>query len=326
MKLPFSPMISDKALAYFYRQLATMEETGIAPAAALETIRDQFKSPEFQEILQKILDSVQKGGELSNAMSRFPEVFTPLQCSLVRAAETGGNRADTFQMIASSLDRRARVKEELILGLAYPVIVLHFGAIVFAFIAYVFPDGSIGKSFDAILVSLGPVYLIGLGVTLGHRLCGHTEGWDRLLYKVPWYGALRKKFAMIRLTRTLGTLYDAGVNVSEALEQCADVVGSPIVRQSVIEAADLVQGRRPLADAFLPTELFSSTHLQMISVGEKSGRTSETLLKIAEILEDEANHTTKLMLGSLRFVAFITVAAYIGVRIVLHWTSLFEIY
>ena len=326
MKLPFMPIISDKALAYYYRQLATLEETGIAPVDAIDAIRTQFASEEFQQILQEIQDAAQKGGEISNAMSRFPQVFTPLQCSLVRAAETGGNRADTYLLIADSLDRRAKVREELLMGLAYPVIILHLGAVVFAFVALVHPEGTVGKALDAIMVSLGPLYVLGLSVALGHRLLGHTEGWDRLLLRVPWYGALRQKFAMIRLTRTLGSMYDAGVNVAEALEQCADIVGSPLVRKKVIQAADLVQGRRPLADAFLPTELFSSTHLQMISVGEKSGRTPETLLKIAEILDDEANHTIKLMLGSTRFFAFIIVATYIGIRIILHWTTLFEIH
>ena len=319
MRLPGSPPISLKALAYFYRQLATLEDSGIAPAEGLATIQEQFRSAEFRDILEEILNGVQKGMSISEGMERFPRVFTPLQCSLVHAGETGGTLTDAFSRVADHLEGLARIRDRLVLGLLYPFLVLHIGVLILAVVDLI--QAGIGAALLSIVWRLGLLYGVLLVGWIIHGSLRKKVWWDQALMRIPWIGTVRKKFALMKFTRTLGALYGAGVLAADALRHAGDTSGSAAIRLVALQAVELVEGGRTIADAFVASFLFPPLILQMLDVGEKSGRLPETLAKTSEILEDEAKYSVEIMTRILPVAAFLVIAAFFAVEIFTFWLA-----
>lgn len=318
--LLFRP-ISDKALAYFYTQMATMEEGGITSAAALATVEEQFKSAEFRGALKQLRSGAESGRTLSGQMEEHPRIFTPLQCSLVQAGETGGTLAESYRRLASHLERNGRIRDQIVLALIYPAIILHVGVLLLALVDFI--QVGLVSALLSIVITLGVLYAGGLGLLVLHRRLGRSPGWEQMLTRIPWVGQVRSKLSMVYFTRTLGALLEAGVNVTLALEQAGDASGSPVIRKIGLQAAELVEGGRGLADAFVGALVFPPIILQMLDVGEKSGRLPETLLKTSEVLEDEANHSIRIMVRILPIAASLIIFGFLGVKIVLFWLGIY---
>lgn len=320
MKPLFRP-ISLRALAYFYRQLATMEDSGLTPAAAISTVQEQFSNAEFQGILGTILTGVEEGRSISEGMEKFPHVFTPFQSSLVRAGETGGTLSESYRRLADHLERAAQIRERLLLSLIYPVLILHVGVIILSFVTFL--RSGLGPALLFGLLTLGPIYLVTLGITLVHRRLRMNEGWDLLIFRIPWVGPVRKKLCLVNFTRTLGALLEGGVNVTLALEQAGDACGSASIRREALRASELLEGGRGLAEAFVASLIFPPIILQMIDVGEKSGRIPETLSKTSEVLEDEATHAIAVLTKVLPLAIFLLIAGFLAFWIISFYAGIY---
>ena len=129
--------------------------------------------------------------------------------------------------------------------------------------------------------------------------------------------------ALMHFTRTLSSLLEAGVDVTVAVEQAGEASGSPVVRKVALRAAELVDGGRGLADSFIASLIFPSTILQMVDVGERSGRLPETLAKTSEILEDEANHRLGVLIRVLPIASSLVVFGFLGFKIIAFWLGIY---
>ncbi|MCZ6689450.1 MAG: type II secretion system F family protein [Planctomycetota bacterium] len=318
MALPLTKPISDKALSFFYRQMATLEESGMTPAESIAAIEEQFKSSEFRTILGHIRSGAQEGRSVSAMMEQHPKVFSPLQCSLVQAGETGGTMGEIYGRLADHLEKMSHIRDQILVALLYPAIVLHVGVLLLAIIDF-FRDGW-GAALLSILLHLGVLYGVLIVGWATHRNFRRSQRWHRFLDAIPWVGSVRKKLSQMLFTRTLGALLASGVTASLALEQAGEASGSPILRMVGLKTAELVEGGRGIAEAFVAVMIFPPLILQMMDVGEKSGRMPETMAKTAQILEDEAGHALNIMMRVLPIVSSLIVFAFLGTKIVLFYT------
>jgi type IV pilus assembly protein PilC len=320
MKLPFTRIISDRALSYFYRQLATMEESGIAPAAALSTVEDQFKSGEFRGLIGQLRLAAEEGRSISEEMEKYDFLFTPFQCSLVAAGETGGTLGDSYKRIADHLERLAQIRDRLVLAFLYPVVLLHIGVLILALVDFI-QDG-LGAALLSILYTLGVLYALIFVLIVVHGKFRNDVRYEELLLRIPWVGPVKKKLALMHFTRTLGALLASGVDVVTALDQAGTASGSPVIRKAGRRAAELVDGGRTLAEAFVASLLFPPIILQMMDVGERSGRIPDTMMKTAVVLEDEANHAIAILLRILPVAVSLVVFGFLALKIILFYAGI----
>lgn len=292
----------------FTQQLAALLRAGVPLDRALEIMRRVGGAARLQRLVGPVQEGVRRGASLSRVLASRPELFSSFYISLVQAAEASGDLAEGLERLAYYLERSKGLRERLVSALIYPAVLLAVSvASLLIILAYVIPQ--FRQLFDDMGASLplatqiviaiaetlreqGLWLLLGLlgGVWLLRRLLreeAYRRRWDARVLRLPLLGTLRQRIETARFTRSLGTLLKGGVPLLQALGIARQTLGSlPLVAQLDLAADGLRQGRT-LAAPLLAGGLFPPLALQMIQVGEETGRLDDMLLKVADTCDRE---------------------------------------
>lgn len=292
----------------FTQQLAALLRAGVPLDRALEIMRRVGGAARLQRLVGPVQEGVRRGASLSRVLASRPELFSSFYISLVQAAEASGDLAEGLERLAYYLERSKGLRERLVSALIYPAVLLAVSvASLLIILAYVIPQ--FRQLFDDMGASLplatqiviaiaetlreqGLWLLLGLlgGVWLLRRLLreeAYRRRWDARVLRLPLLGTLRQRIETARFTRSLGTLLKGGVPLLQALGIARQTLGSlPLVAQLDLAADGLRQGRT-LAAPLLAGGLFPPLALQMIQVGEETGRLDDMLLKVADTYDRE---------------------------------------
>lgn len=284
-------------LSFFFRQLSVMLKAGVGMVDSLETLEGQTRSHKLARIIREMRDHANMGRPISVGMQRYPEVFTPLMMSLVRAGEQGGMLEETTRHIATYIDQEIGIRNVMKRETAYPKITLAFGIILIlgvnAFVRY-------GLKSDLILLDspltrietwywLAPVLLgIFLFVRIGLHNGRIKLNWDAMLANMPGFSSVVRKFAMAKFGRAFGVLYKAGVPMPDALRLSADACGNEYLRGRIHPAIDKLKEGKGITETLRATGAFNPIVLDMTSTGERTGNLDEMLGHMSEFYEDEA--------------------------------------
>ena len=302
--------VSTEQLVIFSRQLATMVDSGIPIAQALDVLAEQMDDRTFGQTLKKIQDDIEAGASLSEAIGRHPKIFSDFFINMVRAGETSGRLDEILDRVASYVEKISALQKKVSSSLFYPafVTVLAFSITTFLLI-YIVPKfrdifNSLGGKlpfatqmllalsefmgkyviYEAILLAVGIVALrIWLGTTPG-------KWWfDRTILRVPIIGKLMQKVVIARFARTLATLIKSGVPILGSLEIVAKTSGNKVVEQAVMTARSSIKEGENIADPLGQSKVFPPMVTRMIAVGEKTGELEKMLVKIADFYETEVD-------------------------------------
>lgn len=329
-----SNKVTPKMLENFTRLLSSLLAAGVPLSRALVILCKESASPAAQAKWKEVHGAVIDGVSLADAMSRAPDTFPRVYVAMVEAGEQGGFLDLVLAQIADFQAREKELKSKVTSAMLYPLIllVLALGVLVFLMVFFIPRFQKMFEGFGAklpvltrviIAISHGMIHY-GLWVLLGAILAGALvrtwvvsekgrRAWEGIVLKLPIIGPLVAQFAMARFCRMLGTLLGAGVPLVQALSVARKSIGNQILVDAVSNAIDRVkeggQLGKSLADC---RNLFSGSVLEMISVGEESGRLDQELVRIAQVTESDLDRELKTAVAFAEPAMLFFIAAFIG--------------
>jgi len=337
MGFSFGNRIKRKDITALTREISALLGAAISIPQALDSLGEEEENPALKEVVQKIADSVRKGEAFSTALEEHPKLFGKLYSSMVRVGEEGGVLPKVMADLADLLEHEDEVRGEVVSAVAYPVFVLVFGVCtVTVLLTVVLPRlFSMLQDMLPVLplptlillkVSHGlhhywPWILIGLVAALfGGRWYLRTprgaENWDKMKLRLPLIGPVVRAAALGRFARTLGTLVKSGVSLLPALKIVENTIGNQILATQVAGVAEETRGGDSLATPLRKLGIFPRTMIQMIDVGEQTGKLDEMLLKVAEIEERQMRARTKIVISLLAPALILVVGALVGFMVI----------
>ncbi|MFA5349315.1 MAG: type II secretion system F family protein [Candidatus Paceibacterota bacterium] len=302
-----------KELVNFTRQLSLMVKSGVSLVEGLRSIAMQTDKEIFREIVLKVADEVEGGIYFSDALSKFPRIFSSFYINMIKSGEASGKLSESLKYLADNLEKEYKLILKIKGGMTYPaVIFIAFLLIGLAMLFFVLPNFS--QSVKDLNVQLPKITssILNLGQTLKDwwwlgmiviiflvvgtwRYLKTSEGkvvWDRVSLNIPVIGNIVKKINLVRFSENLSTLIYAGLPITQALEVVAGVITNKVYKDIVLHTRDGVRRGEPISSVLeqYPKSV-PSVVAQMAKVGEKTGRLDESLLKISEFYQMEINNS-----------------------------------
>ncbi len=325
--------IQRKEMTAFTRELGTLLAAAIPIPQALEGLGEQEDNAALKAVVLQISESVRKGAALSAAMEEHPRVFSQLYASMVRVGEEAGVLPKVMTDLADLLEHEDEVRSEVVAAVSYPVFVLGFGVLtvgvlltvvlprLFTMLQEMLPVLPL-PTLILLKVSSGlhqywPWLLSAMvGLTVGGRRYVASprgaEFWDQSKLRLPVMGPVFRAAALSRFARTLGTLVRSGVSLLPALKIVEQTIGNRVLGKMIAQVAEETRGGDSLAAPLRKLNIFPKTVIQMISVGEETGKLDEMLLKVADIEERHMRARTKVMVSLLAPALILVVGALVG--------------
>lgn len=335
-------------LAVLTRQFASMTASGLTLLRTLRILEDQTSRPGLKAAVGQVRTDVEGGATLSTALARHDDQFPPLMVSMVQAGETGGFLDDALARIAAMYEADATLRGKIKSALTYPVVVLIFsllmGTGVILFIVPIFEKmfAQLGGKLPLptqVMVTLShnmywvlPVVIVGsvVGLRLYRRGIKRSYAFrlrvDQAKLRMPVFGPLATKLAISRWARNLGTLLSVGVPVIQALEIVGGTSGNTVIAEAMIDVRDAVRTGSPISRPLERHPLFPSMVVQMIEVGEETGRTSEMLDKVADFYDQEVETATDSLTSAMEPLLVVLIGAVIGTMVICLYLPMFSIY
>lgn len=319
----------------FARNLATMIEAGLPISRALQIFYKQTQNPKFREVLRSLIEDINKGTSLSDAMKKFPDVFPPVFISMVHAGEESGGLVDALNTVGGQMEKTYVIQKKVKGAMTYPVIVFSvmIGVGVLMMI-YVVPG--LSSTFKEMNVALPPLtqgiitvsnflqndlifFLLSVAGLVGAFMWfkktefgGRALDWAVL--RVPVFGKLVREFNSALATRTLSSLISAGVDIVQAIAITRDVVSNVYYKDTLLQASENVQKGIPLSKIFVEhPEIYPIMVGDMMEVGEETGGLSDMLHKIALFYEDEVDNATENMSKIVEPLLMVVIAIFVGI-------------
>jgi len=339
--------IKPKDLAIFTRQLATMMKAGVPLLQAFDIVGRGNPNPRVTKLLNDIRTDVETGTSLSVAFRKFPMYFDNLYCNLVEAGESAGILDQLLDRLAVYMEKTEAIKSKIKSALMYPISVLVVAFVVVAVIMiFVIP------AFKEVFANFGgelPVptlvviamseffvqwwYLIFGG--LGGGAYFFMEAWkrnakvqhvmDRIMLKLPVFGVLVEKSCIARWTRTLSTMFAAGVPLVEALDSVGGAAGNSVFERATVKIQHEVSTGTALTVAMTNVNLFPSMVLQMCSIGEESGSIDHMLAKAADFFEAEVDDMVAGISSLMEPIIIVILGTVIGGIVVAMYLPIFKL-
>jgi type IV pilus assembly protein PilC len=325
--------VKNMELAIFSHQFAAMISSGIPLIRALKTLSEETNNRKFRKIIEKIKGDIENGASLSNALSKYPRVFSNFFTSLIKTGETAGVLPAVLSRLANYLEKEEDLRRKIASSFAYPAIVsiVAIGAVTFLLIFVVPVFSSVYKTLKIALpgptitlialskifikfwwLILSLVFLICFSLRILKQNKAFGLAKDRLKLMLPVFGQLNRKVATSRFVRTLSTLVGSGVTLSASLTIIKDVVGNRQVAQAVELIQKDIQQGKPLAESLKREKYFPPIVVQMLAVGEESGNLNVMLDKCADFLDEDIDTLIKNLVVKLEPSLTVALAILVG--------------
>jgi type II secretory pathway component PulF len=329
--------VSSKDVLAMTTQLSTAVRAGLPLLNCLELIRKQQRRAAMKHMFKRLTKSVSSGQSLSEALGERKDVFGPLYLSMIRVGETGGILEQTSTQLAMILSREEKVKTNMKTAAAYPILVLCLGLVSAAIIvAVILPRilatvdigiaamplptrilQAVSQSLRALFTSFGgwvALVVLVVGLYLFRRWT-RTAGklhWDAFKLRIPVLGSVLRTIAVGRFARTLGALTQGGVTILESLGVVRDTLGNEVLAREIDNVAEKVKRGESLADPLEESGYFPPLLVQIVAIGEQTGKLDELLLNAAETFDTDADAAINRFMAVFPALLILLLALVIG--------------
>ena len=346
-KMSSGKKIKPKDIALFTRQMATMMKAGVPLLQSFDIVGRGNPNPSVTRLLNEIRQDVETGTSLSIAFRRHPMYFDDLYCNLVEAGESAGILESLLDRLATYMEKTEAIKSKIKSALMYPISVIIVAFVVVTLIMlFVIPAfKEVFSSFGADLPA-PTMFVIGMSEffttywwlifgILGGGIYFFLQAWkrspkvqvfmDRALLKLPVFGALIDKSCIARWTRTLSTMFAAGVPLVEALDSVGGASGNIIYKEATDKIQKSVSIGTSLAVAMTEANVFPSMVLQMCAIGEESGAIDHMLGKAADFYEAEVDEMVAGLSSLMEPIIIVFLGTIIGGIVVSMYLPIFKL-
>ena len=339
--------IKPKDISIFTRQLATMLQAGIPMAQSFDIVGKGHENPSMQQLINSIKQDVESGTSLTQALGKHPLYFDALYCNLVAAGEQAGILDGILDKLATYKEKIEAIKGKIKSALFYPIAVLVVAFIITAvLLIFVIPQfESLFKGFGAdlpaltkMVVNLSRVFqdwwwaiigsIVGAVTAASYmykRSAAAQHTMDRLLLRAPVIGVIIKKATIARFTRTLATMFAAGVPLVEALDSVAGATGNRLYYEGTLAIKNDISTGMQLQAAMNTTGLFPNMVIQMVAIGEESGELDKMLNKVSDFYEGEVDDAVAALSSLLEPIIMAFLGVVIGGLVIAMYLPIFKL-
>jgi type II secretory pathway component PulF len=313
--------------AELYHQLAILISAGLTIRQGLEQLK---RNPPDRALRQKVsdwLDNLDQGLTVTQSVQRLGQWMPSFDLALIEAGEQSGRLDACFKLLAVHYEERARMVKQAISDLMYPLFTFHMAVVIFPFIQFLQPGGTLTGLVLTILGVLIPLYAAVYFVIVACQ-GRHGENWraklERVFGLVPVLGTARQELALARLAAALEALLNAGVPIIGAWELAATASGSPALRRLVQSWRARVDGGSTFSELVSESDKFPTVFNNLYHTGEISGQLDQTLLKLHTLYQEEGIRRMRLVTRWGPQIVYFAVAIYVGFRVIMYYQSYFQ--
>ena len=339
--------ITAKDVSLFTRQMATMMKAGVPLLQAFDIVGKGASNPAVAKLLYDVKSDVETGSSLAQAFRKYPLHFDALFCNLVQAGEQAGILETLLDRLANYQEKIIAIKSKIKAALFYPVAIVAVAFIITAVIMiFVIPAfKQVFTNFGADLP--GPTlfvmalsdwfvaYWFIIFPVIGGSIYGFFEAWrrslpvqifmDKLMLRLPVFGDLVRKSTIARWTRTLSTMFAAGVPLVEALDSVAGAAGNHVYMMATKQIQGEVSTGTSLTVAMQNSTVFPNMVLQMCSIGEETGALDSMLSKAADFFEAEVDDAVDALSSLMEPIIMVVLGTLIGGMVIAMYLPIFKL-
>ena len=338
--------VTDKDITFFTRQMATMMKSGVPLLQAFDIVGKGHANPAVAKLLMDIKSDVETGTSLSDSFKKYPLYFDALYCNLVGAGEAAGILDSLLDRLATYKEKILAIKSKIKSALFYPIsiIVVAFiiTAIIMLFVIPAFKElfTNFGADLPAptlMVMAISDFFVaywwaifggVGFGLWFffytWKRSVRMQQVIDRLFLKIPVFGELIRKATIARWTRTLSTMFAAGVPLVEALDSVAGAAGNYVYYLATKQIQGEVSTGTSLTVAMQNSEVFPNMVIQMVSIGEESGSLDAMLGKVADFFEREVDDAVEALSSLMEPMIMVVLGVLIGGMVIAMYLPIFK--
>ena len=339
--------IEDKDITLFTRQLATMMKAGVPLLQSFDIVGKGHANPSVSKLVMDLRADIETGTRLNQAFRKFPLYFDPLFCNLVGAGEQAGILEDLLTRLAIYKEKTLAMKAKIKSALMYPIAVLSVAFIVTAVIMiWVVPAfkqvfASFGANLPAptLFVMALSEYFVSYWYIIFGSIFGSIyfffRAWQRsaamqrkmdiLMLKLPIFGDVIRKATIARWTRTLSTMFAAGVPLVESLDSVGGASGNAVYLEATKKIQTEVSTGTSLTVAMQNADVFPNMVTQMVSIGEESGALDGMLAKVADFYEEEVDEAVASLSSLMEPLIMVILGVLIGGLVVAMYLPIFKL-
>jgi type IV pilus assembly protein PilC len=339
--------VSDKDVTLFTRQLATMMKAGVPLLQSFDIVGKGHSNPAVSKLLADLKADVETGSSLSAAFRKYPLYFDTLFCNLIGAGEQAGILDTLLDRLATYKEKILAIKSKIKSALMYPISILVVAfiitAVIMIFVIPAFKELFTGFGADLpaptlVVMAISDIFVewwwaifgsIGFGIWFffytWKRSLSMQATMDRLLLKLPIFGELIRKATIARWTRTLSTMFAAGVPLVEALDSVAGAAGNRVYYDATKKVQSEISTGTSLTVAMQNSEVFPNMVLQMTAIGEESGALDSMLSKVADFFEAEVDDAVEGLSSLMEPIIMVVLGTLIGGLVIAMYLPIFKL-
>ncbi|MEW9670845.1 type II secretion system F family protein [Ammoniphilus sp. 3BR4] len=343
----FEKKVNKRDIAVFCRQFSTLLQASVGMVESLQVLAQQTVNKPLKKALLAVLEDVRTGTAFSKACQNHPKIFPEMFISMVRAGEASGTLDDVLDRLATFFEKENMIAGKIRSALIYPATVSMLSLTVGFFMMwkivpnYVSMFQNMGLELPLVtrivmklstfitsfwyLFLMIPIVLLLVIRTVKKTKAGRYRV-DYLKLKIPIFGLLFLKSSLARFSRTFSTLFAAAVPIVQIIGIVSHVVGNEVVSRSLEQAKENVKNGQPLVNPFRNNAIFPPMLVQMIAVGEKTGKLDSMLEKVADFYEDEVERMAGNLRSLIEPLMLIVVSGVVGFIVLAVLLPIFSMY
>ncbi|ROV61875.1 type II secretion system F family protein [Vibrio ponticus] len=325
----FTPSVPLEVMVIFCRQMYSLTKAGVPLLRAMRGLTQNCTNKQLKEALEEVTNELTNGRNLSSAMQLHPKIFSPLFVSMLSVGENTGRLDDALLQLAQYYEQELETRKRIKTAMRYPVFVIIFITLaMFILNVKVIPQfTSMFERFGVDLplptriliatsdffvnywaVMLGAIFALLFAFRSWTKTDSGREKWDRFRLRMPVFGSVVNRAQLARFSRTFSLMLKAGVPLNQSLSLSAEALDNRFLENRLLEMKSAIEAGSSISNTAIASGVFTPLVIQMISVGEETGRIDELLVEVADFYDREVDYDLKTLTARIEPFLLIVVA------------------